>query len=68
MLRKRLGRLTFGIGLAIAGMVGAATAQTTCRGYKTRVIFGEVCSWGCGPMVECNCVVGACAIGVVVVI
>jgi hypothetical protein len=68
MLRKRFGGFTLGIDLATLAMVGTATAQTTCRGYQTRVIFGEVCAWGCGPQVECNCVVGACADGTVVVI
>ena len=62
------GRFWFGIALALLVTVGSATAQTKCRGYTTRVVFGEVCAWGCGGDIECNCIAGACADGVVVVI
>jgi hypothetical protein len=68
MMKKGFGRLSSGIALTLLVTVGSATAQTKCRGYKARVVFGEVCSWGCGGDIECNCVVGACADGVVVVI
>lgn len=66
MLRNRFGRLTSGIAFATLLSVGSATAQTKCRGYKTQIVFGEVCAWGCGGKIECNCVVGACADGTVV--
>lgn len=56
MLRNHFGRLTSGIALATLISVGSATGQTKCRGYKTLVIFGEVCMKGCSPDVECNCV------------
>jgi hypothetical protein len=68
MLRNQFGRLASGIALATLISVGSGTTQTTCRGYKTRSPFGEVCSWGCGGSILCNCVVGACADGTVVVI
>ena len=67
-MTKAYGKLWFGIALALLVTVGSATAQTKCRGYKTIVIFGEACVWGCPPDVMCNCVVGACADGVVVVV
>lgn len=67
-MRKCFGRLSSGIALTLLVTVGSATAQTKCRGYTTRVVFGEVCAWGCGGDIECNCTAGACADGVVVVI
>jgi hypothetical protein len=68
MMRNRFGKLSFGIAFALMATVGSATAQTKCRGYKALAPFGPVCSWGCGGDIECNCVVGACADGVVVVV
>jgi len=68
MLRKRFAKFTFCVALTTCVTVGSATAQTKCRGYKTQVWFGEVCAWGCGGEVACNCTVGACADGTVVVL
>jgi hypothetical protein len=66
MLRNRFGRLAL-VGAALL-LAGPSSAQTKCRGYITSVWFGEVCSWGCGDKQECNCTVGACADGTVVVL
>jgi hypothetical protein len=68
MLRKGFGRFSSGIALTLLVTVGSATAQTKCRGYKAIVVFGEACLWGCGEDIPCNCTVGACADGVVVVV
>ena len=67
MHRNRFKQITFVLALAVLAPLQAAVAQTTCRGYTTRVVFGDVCAWGCSEQL-CNCTVGACADGTVVVI
>lgn len=67
MSKPKIRKLAFGLSLALLATFQAAVAQTTCRGYTTRVVFGDVCAWGCSEQL-CNCTVGACADGTVVVI
>lgn len=66
MLRNRFSRSVFVVAALMLAV--PSLAQTKCRGYVRTVVFGEVCSWGCGDQNECNCVVGACADGTVVVL
>jgi hypothetical protein len=68
MLRKKTGRLGFGLSIALLAMFETGAAQTTCQGYMARAIFGDACMWGCGATTVYNCTVGACADGTTVAI